>query len=543
MTKIVSSDHEDDSSPRVVGQHLRRVRHRQGLSRAEVARSAGLTRREVAAYEKGRAVVPETDLWSIAGSCGVDLTEFMPERQTLRVSSDLSSLRLGDTHRQVGIPERPGGLPREYLAMLSELRNLAPGSRMPLQEPGLVALADALGGTPEAIETALVEQIGASNEEAARLRAMILRSSDREPSNRQPAMAGAPLDATTASFAPGGTPDAVEDFFSAPRAEDPFAPPPALELPGPIPMAAALAPSAPPVPQPVIPGVASTPAIPYHASAAEPLPGTPPIVWHAPGTPASRATAPPVAPAPHLTPVPSPAPGPHLTPAPAPQPMAAPQPVAPQPVAPQPVTAPQPAPTPSPRPEPGTPTAPVGTPDIVWTTASLSPTSVTTDVAASGRAPTRWALSDITVSGDMVVETVLDYAAGTGFGVLFRASIDDEGRVSGYSFDVDPDADGQFMVRQWADSRPHWRPIVKASVADPTHLFGRHTITVAMQGDRLAVFVDGAPVLQVPAMSRASVELGREPCRGDQLGVHAGVDTALAVESFRTGQPRVPTTR
>jgi transcriptional regulator with XRE-family HTH domain len=53
--------------------HLKAFRRSHGLSRAEVARSAGLTRRELRGYERGRrGGIPESDLRSIAGSCGVD---------------------------------------------------------------------------------------------------------------------------------------------------------------------------------------------------------------------------------------------------------------------------------------------------------------------------------------------------------------------------------------------------------------------------------------------------------------------------------------
>src|SRR5215471_10082805 len=62
-------------SPRELGRHLREVRRRKGLSLSEVARGAGLTRRELNAYEKGRVPIPESDLFVIAGSCGVEVSE------------------------------------------------------------------------------------------------------------------------------------------------------------------------------------------------------------------------------------------------------------------------------------------------------------------------------------------------------------------------------------------------------------------------------------------------------------------------------------
>ncbi len=78
MAKTAEQAGRDQPSPKDVGRHLRQVRKQQGLSRTVVARSAGLTRRELAAYERGRAEVPESDLWCLAGSCGVDVSDLLP---------------------------------------------------------------------------------------------------------------------------------------------------------------------------------------------------------------------------------------------------------------------------------------------------------------------------------------------------------------------------------------------------------------------------------------------------------------------------------
>jgi transcriptional regulator with XRE-family HTH domain len=61
----------------VVRVHLKALRREHGLSRAQVARSAGLTRRELRGYERGRVAIPEVDLRSIAGSCGVEVDELL----------------------------------------------------------------------------------------------------------------------------------------------------------------------------------------------------------------------------------------------------------------------------------------------------------------------------------------------------------------------------------------------------------------------------------------------------------------------------------
>ena len=145
--------------------------------------------------------------------------------------------------------------------MIYELRNLPPGTRPPMREEDLAALADALGGTPEAIEARLGELIGASRDEAARLRVMILpplcavrrarrcrfppmgefgdlnqyslrtRAASRVDRPRRapvPAMADAPApmpfppayDFAMTANTTVGDPEATARFFDAPRADD-----------------------------------------------------------------------------------------------------------------------------------------------------------------------------------------------------------------------------------------------------------------------------------------------------------------------------------
>ncbi|HEX9505050.1 MAG TPA: helix-turn-helix transcriptional regulator, partial [Acidimicrobiia bacterium] len=66
-------------TPEQLGKHLRAVRRQKGLSLSEVARGAGLSRRELVAYERGKVPIPESDLWVLAGSCGVDAAELVPQ--------------------------------------------------------------------------------------------------------------------------------------------------------------------------------------------------------------------------------------------------------------------------------------------------------------------------------------------------------------------------------------------------------------------------------------------------------------------------------
>jgi hypothetical protein len=153
------------------------------------------------------------------------------------------------------------------------------------------------------------------------------------------------------------------------------------------------------------------------------------------------------------------------------------------------------------------------------------------------RADMRWALSDLSAPGDVVAEAVVDFTAGSGFGILFRAGLDGDEQLYGYSFDVDAVAGGgSYLVRQWKANRPHWRPLAQAQVVDPTRLLGRRTVALSIRGDSLAAQVDGESVLTVSSLSHASVELGREPCRGDRLGIQAAASTEVTVDRLSATQ-------
>jgi transcriptional regulator with XRE-family HTH domain len=674
---------------------LKQIRRKQGLSRAEVARSAGLTRRELGAYERGSVDVPESDLWCLAGSCGVDVSELLPARDPLNVSSDLSSLAVGDSIRHLRGPVEPDGLLREYLSMIYELRNLPPGSRVPLREPDLMALADALGGSPDAIEQKLIELIGASREEAARLRAMIL-----PPLSLPAAFEAAPSSDPYATLGTSGSNDVV-DFFSAPRAEDPFSPPPPLTPAAPLsaesfdilpadpfapppssePVAAGPAPEdpalvpplvdpfAPPDPDLTVPLTADAPPVELvaPAPAVEPPPAATPwgesfaswgsdralpeglVVDHgvpdAPATPADPFAAPvspgsdetayepyvstpdafaasngnghhdvsgivdaDPAPVDELEPIeraelldgfvsdtpllaegtlldepalddvinemvggivadpdPGPDPDPDSEPDPGPEPEPASQSEladAPIDVEATPVAAvdltepavddafvldaspvlPDDDVTPISwiaQDEPVAPVAPAPRFEQVGANWRLGGSVAAAAAADDGalairRADARWAVADIDAPADFTIDATVDFTAGTGFGILFRASVDEAERISGYSFDVDTvAAGGGYLLRQWEDSRQHWRPLAHAPVADPSMLYGKRAVQVTLHGDHLNVIVDGDTVLSVPGLSRASVGLARTPCRGHAVGVQASATTELTVDTFR----------
>jgi hypothetical protein len=174
-----------------------------------------------------------------------------------------------------------------------------------------------------------------------------------------------------------------------------------------------------------------------------------------------------------------------------------------------------------------------------WQVGGLFPATAMADDGALSlqRADTRWALSDLVAAGDVTAEAVVDFTAGAGFGILFRAGLDASGDLYGYSFDLDAVAGGgAYVVRQWEGNRPHWRPLAHAQVLDPAQLLGRRTISLAVLGDSLTVHVDGETVVTVRSLSHASIELGRQPCRGDRLGIQAAATAEVTVSRFSATQ-------
>jgi transcriptional regulator with XRE-family HTH domain len=133
-----------------------------------------VTAAELRSFERG-ATTPSADVRRrLATALAVDPEVLVPARSALVVEPDAlivngrtRPLHTGDTEEIL----------REYLAVLYEMRDLRPGSEVPLREHDVVALAAALGpdAEPDTIEARLIELMGVTLEQAARMRSIILQ--------------------------------------------------------------------------------------------------------------------------------------------------------------------------------------------------------------------------------------------------------------------------------------------------------------------------------------------------------------------------------
>src|SRR5262249_19857316 len=120
-------------TPKQLGKHLRSIRRGKGLSLSEVARGAGLSRRELVAYERGKAPIPESDLGVRAGSCGVAVAELVPSEPSNELAVVASATTIGDTVNQLRRAQEDLGI-TPYLHTLQKLQALPPGKRIPVKE-------------------------------------------------------------------------------------------------------------------------------------------------------------------------------------------------------------------------------------------------------------------------------------------------------------------------------------------------------------------------------------------------------------------------
>jgi transcriptional regulator with XRE-family HTH domain len=166
----------DEISSRRLGTALRDARVTAGLSRRDLAARAGCSSRQLRAFERGEAQPDDAQLERLAMACSQPVDALLPPRGEAPVALEEGRLLVGATSSPLRADEPPTDeVLRSYLGVVYELRDSKPGTRIPLRDRDLDALATALGSDPEFVETRLVELMDVTREEAAALRAALIR--------------------------------------------------------------------------------------------------------------------------------------------------------------------------------------------------------------------------------------------------------------------------------------------------------------------------------------------------------------------------------
>jgi pilus assembly protein Flp/PilA len=146
---------------------------------------------------------------------------------------------------------------------------------------------------------------------------------------------------------------------------------------------------------------------------------------------------------------------------------------------------------------------------------------------------TPWSSLDMTLSTTAALTGALwNAAAGrydNGYGLWVRASMNSAGTVtSGYTFQVDPGAGNNFLVRQWSNGAERTIGIAAfPSGFDPTQ---NHQVSVSIVGDRLTGMVDGTAVVTVASLSAAASNLGFGVPAGTSYGIRTWGQAGLNMQ-------------
>ena len=112
----------------------------------------------------------------LADAYGCDVSSLLPNRDVAPVILEPGYLRVGAASKTLRSDDpHPDEVLKGYLGLLYDMRSMKPGTRIPLRDPDLDALAEALGGTSDAIETRLIELMHVTRDEAATMTASLLR--------------------------------------------------------------------------------------------------------------------------------------------------------------------------------------------------------------------------------------------------------------------------------------------------------------------------------------------------------------------------------
>lgn len=148
--------------PKRLGTMLAKARLASGYSLVEAvdALGHGWTPMELLEVETGRRPVMDTDLEVLTGLYGIHTTSLIPLRSRLAIDLEEGTISVGGQRRIFGRKADPDQeLLSHYLAMVYAMRNLRPGTEVPLRAPDLEVLSEALRRDPEQITVDLTRMM------------------------------------------------------------------------------------------------------------------------------------------------------------------------------------------------------------------------------------------------------------------------------------------------------------------------------------------------------------------------------------------------
>lgn len=128
-------------------------------------------------------------------------------------------------------------------------------------------------------------------------------------------------------------------------------------------------------------------------------------------------------------------------------------------------------------------------------------------------------LAEESNGSDYNIATDANLTSGNGYGLFFRTTKNEAGRIEGYTFQYDPGyGGGQFIMRKWVNGYELWPPFAAARPADD---FDWHNVNrkveVDVQGDSFTAIVDGEEVLTGTDDSYPEGSVGLRTWGGSQV--------------------------
>jgi len=144
--------------------------------------------------------------------------------------------------------------------------------------------------------------------------------------------------------------------------------------------------------------------------------------------------------------------------------------------------------------------------EVIKGSAKISGSVVDLPVAGENRVLSTKPLA----SPDMVFSTDATLKTGSGYGVWFRAGLDDLKRINGFTFQYDPLYGNAFIIRHWYQGTECSTPIAKSAFPAGFAINAKHRLIVVVQGDTIWASVDGVEMFRVASLKAAAAA---SPCK------------------------------